>query len=100
MRTLLENLKPFMRCPVCRKKYAPVLALPITDEEGQATVHLTCPSCRISSMVFISENPWGIASVGVLTDLKSEEAKQYFGKDVISLDAVLDTYTSLKTYHR
>lgn len=44
----------------------------------------------------MSMNQWGIASVGVLTDLGGEESKKHFGQEVVSTDHALDAYIFLK----
>lgn len=92
----IGNLKSFAKCPVCNKKYAPAVVTSLVEDEARSTMHVSCPACGVSSILFVSSNQWGIASVGVLTDLEGEESKKYFGKDVISTDEVLDAYIFFK----
>lgn len=91
----IGTLKSFAKCPVCHKKYAPAVATPLFEDDAHSTVHLSCPSCGVSSLLFVSANQWGIASIGVLTDLEGEEALRSLGKDSVSIDQVLDAYTAL-----
>lgn len=93
-----DNLKPLMHCPVCNRKYAPSSATPLAQDDERSTVHLSCSACGVSSIVFVSANSWGVASVGVLTDLQSEEARKRFGTEAVSVDQVLDLHTFLKEY--
>ena len=90
----IGNLKSLAKCPVCHKKYAPAVAVPLFEDETHSTVHLSCPSCGVSSIFFVSANQWGVASVGVLTDLESEEAERLLGKEPVSSEHALDAYVS------
>lgn len=98
MKTSLENLKPLMRCSVCNHKYEPVKALVLEEQEGQTTLHLTCASCGVSTMVFVSTTQFGVVSMGILTDLEGNEVRSLFGDDAISSDQVLDMHTFLKGF--
>lgn len=92
----IGNLKSLAKCPVCNKKYAPAVATPLAESDARSTMHISCPSCGVSSILFVSMNQWGIASVGVLTDLDGEEARKHFGQEIVSTDQVLDAYIFLK----
>lgn len=57
--------------------------------------YASCSSCGSSSVLFISMNQWGIASVGALTDLGGDEVKEYLGGEAVSTEYALDAYTAL-----
>lgn len=94
----LGNLKSLAKCPVCNKKYAPAVVTPLIEDDIHSTMHVSCPSCGVSSILFVSTNQWGIASIGVLTDLEGEESKKLLGKekDIVSTDEALDAYMFFK----
>ena len=92
----IGNVKSLAKCPVCNKKYASVAVTPLAEDDVRSTVHISCPSCGVSSILFVSANQWGVASIGVLTDLEGEESKKHFGKDVVSTDQALDAYIFFK----
>ncbi len=92
----MGDAKPFAKCPVCNKKYTSAKITPLTEDETRSTMHVSCPSCGVSSILFVSANQWGVASVGILTDLEEEEVKRHFGKEVVSVDSALDAYVFLK----
>ncbi len=92
----IGNIKSMAKCPVCNKKYALAAVTPLAEDEVRSTVHISCPSCGVSSILFVSTNQWGVASVGVLTDLEGEESKKHFGKEVVSADQALDAYIFFK----
>ncbi len=98
MKTPLDNLKPLMRCPVCNKKYEPVKALLLEEYEQQTVFHLTCDTCGVSTVVFVSASQWGVVSMGILTDLEEDEARNLFRNEAISSDQVIDVHNFLKEF--
>lgn len=96
MNSSIETVRSFARCPVCNKRYAPASVTPVIEGESRSVVHVLCVSCRVSSILFISENQWGIASIGVLTDLDGDELRRRFGAEPVSMNDVIEAYTSLK----
>ncbi len=99
MKTPWDNLKPLMRCSVCNQAYQPARVLVLeTEEDGRTALHLHCEDCGASSIVFINSSQWGVASVGLLTDLEADEARQFFGKDPVSADHVIEMHSFLKDF--
>lgn len=96
MNTPIGNLKSFAKCPVCNKKYTSAIVTPLLETDVRSTVHISCPSCGVSSILFVSVNQWGVASIGILTDLEGEESKKHFGREVVSTDQALDAYIFFK----
>lgn len=95
MNPLIASLKSMAKCPACNKKYAPAVVTPLAGDDVRSTVHVSCPLCGVSSILFVSANQWGVASIGVLTDLEGEESKEYLKGTIVSTDQVLDIYTLL-----
>lgn len=98
MKTSLDNLKPLMRCSVCNHKHETTKALLLEEQDGQTTFHLTCASCGVSTVVFVSTSQFGVVSMGILTDLEDDEVRSLFGNEAISSDQVLDVHTFLKEF--
>jgi transcription elongation factor Elf1 len=98
MKTSLDHLKPLMRCPVCNKKYAPAKALLLEEQENHSVLHMTCPACGVSTVVFVSASQWGVVSMGVLTDLEGTEARNLFRNEAISTDQVIEMHNFLKEF--
>lgn len=95
MKTSLENIKSLIRCTVCNHKYEPTKAL-LLDDRGEYTVlHVTCASCGVATVVFVSVGQLGVISMGVLTDLEGDEARSLLDKEVISSDDVLEMHAFL-----
>lgn len=98
MKPSLENMKPLIRCSVCQKKYEPGKVLLLEEDEKKTTLHLTCESCGVSSLVFVSLSQMGAVSFGILTDLDRSEAKKFYGNEAISSDDALEAHSFLKTF--
>jgi len=83
-------------CPVCNEKYPKNAMLLIESGSERETMHFTCEKCKISSLFFISENNIGMMGVGVLTDMSKNEVENFFQKEAISADGVLEVHKFLK----
>ena len=85
------------KCPVCEKKYKKQNATVLEIGQKRNTVHFSCEACRVSSLVFVSQDQMGSVGVGILTDLSGSEAKNVFQKESVSTDHVLSVYSHLET---
>ncbi|MFH0969525.1 MAG: hypothetical protein V1804_03400 [Patescibacteria group bacterium] len=94
----INNLENLVKCPVCGRKYEQAKILVLEEEMNKTTLHVTCENCKISSIVFISSGKMGIVSLGMLTDLQQEEAKNLFKKEAISTDNVIEVHEYFKNY--
>ncbi len=95
----LEQLEPLARCPVCNKKHRRGLRmLPVAEEEKKTMLHVTCEHCGGKTLVAISVTPFGMVSLGVLTDLDQSEAKRAFSAEPISADQVIAAHQFFKQY--
>ncbi|MDP3957409.1 MAG: hypothetical protein Q8Q10_02815 [bacterium] len=98
MKMPLENLQSVVRCPVCNKKYRMTKMLVLDEDDKRTTLHITCEGCGAASMVFISMGQFGVVSLGLLTDLKQNEARQVFQGEAISSDQVIEAHQFLKQH--
>jgi len=72
--------------------------LVLDEDDKRTTLHITCEGCGAASMVFISMGQFGVVSLGLLTDLKQNEARQVFQGEAISSDQVIEAHQFLKQY--
>jgi transcription elongation factor Elf1 len=98
MKMPMDNLQSVIRCPVCDKKYRPAKILVLDEDDKRTTIHLTCESCGVASMVFVSSGQFGMVSLGLLTDLKQSEARAVFQSETVSTDNVIEAHQFLKHY--
>ena len=92
MKTPLEHLESFMKCPQCNEPYEDSKALLIETDQRKTTFHITCGKCNISTLVSVAVNQLGLVSMGSLTDLDRQEVKRLFQREPISSDEVLDVH--------
>lgn len=95
MEEMEKNLKHLVRCPICEKKYQHGQTIVVDDNGERTTFHLTCQSCQTSTLVFVSRNQMGVVSLGMATDLSAVDVKDFFGKEPISADQVIEVYQYL-----
>ena len=98
MKPSVNNLENLVKCPICNKKYGQAKILVLEENNNKTTLHVTCGSCKISSLIFISSGKMGIVSLGMLTDLTKEEAKNLFKNEEISADNVIEVHEYLKNF--
>lgn len=92
----LANLKIVSRCPICNSKYS---AARIEVIEKQNEVHLVCikcQKCQATVVAVILANPFGISSVGLVTDLDSQDIRKFKNQSAVSFDDVLDLHQLLE----
>lgn len=98
MKPSVNNLENLVKCPICNKKYGQAKILVLEENNNKTTLHVTCGSCKISSLIFISSGKMGIVSLGMLTDLTTEEAREIFKGEAVSADQVIDVHEYLKNF--
>ena len=98
MRPSANNLEHLMKCPVCDRNYNHTRALILEEEVNKTAFHVTCESCKISTIVLISSNNFGLVSLGILTDLDRNEAKRLYKNDAISSNQVIELHQFLKEF--
>lgn len=98
MENPVERLKPLIHCPVCQKKYDPRRVTLLSEDGRKTALHLACEGCGASSLVFVSIGPMGAVSLGMLSDLESDEAKRFYGQKAVSADDALSLHRFLKDF--
>ena len=80
-------------CPLCQTRYQPDRAKILAEKDDAYLLHVPCAKCHSAVVALIFTNTFGVSSVGVLTDLTSEEvlAAQ---RRLVNADDVLDLYAA------
>ena len=90
-----EDLRLISYCPLCHTHFNPREAK-VLDERGDShLLHIECRCCRSSIVVLVLASELGISSVGLITDLKSDEVIKFKDLPEVSSDDVLDIYNEL-----
>jgi hypothetical protein len=91
-----EGFRLMAHCPLCQTRYQPNLAKVIAEKEDAYLLHVPCAKCHSAVVALIVTNMFGVNSVGVLTDLTSEEVLPA-QHQLVDADDVLELYQAAKS---
>ena len=77
------------RCPLCDHHYDLLKARMLRQRDDTQLWHLMCTNCRHAAMFVIVFTDSGINSVGVITDLNSEEGVKFQKQEPVDTDDCL-----------
>ena len=90
-----ESLKLITHCPVCKVRYSSVDAKVVEERTDYNLVHVTCQNCHKAILAIVIAGNYGMNSVGVVTDLTSQDVLRFRDTQPIGGDDVLDMHTLL-----
>lgn len=85
------------KCPVCGSQRKDLFFEPVSSNKNRTAIYVSCEECLTAIVFFISQNEMGMMTIGVLTDLNSNEAKDFFGSKPISENDIIDVYEYLNS---
>ncbi len=86
------------KCPICSSKRENLSYEPVGSDKNRTAIYVSCEKCLASIVFFITQNEMGIMTVGVLTDVNSQEAKNFFGAMSVSDNDVIDIHEYLNDF--
>lgn len=89
------GLRLMAKCPLCQARYQPSSVKVIAEREDAYLVHVLCAKCRSAVVALVFANLFGVSSVGVLTDLGSDEVLRAQER-AVDTDDVLALYTACR----
>ena len=101
---IAQWLAYILRCPVCGHKYNPDQTKIIDSSEGGAIlnrsllVHTDCDRCKSSVVFSIAIDGPEIFSIGMVTDLTSQDTSKFNNAKPITTDEVLATHSFLRDF--
>ncbi|HTL39691.1 MAG TPA: hypothetical protein VL306_02675 [Methylomirabilota bacterium] len=101
---IVQWLAYILRCPVCGHKYNPeqtkIIDSPDTAPQNSRSllVHTDCDRCKSSVVFSIAIDGPEIFSVGMVTDLTSQDTKRFKNSNPITSDEVLATHQFLQNF--
>lgn len=104
MKKIIEWLGYFLKCPVCGIKYSIEQTKVIESNENaplaeaNLLVHSDCKKCKSSVMFNIEVKGADVFSIGMLTDLTSEDSKKFKEIGALSPNDVINIHSSLKHF--
>ncbi|PIS42824.1 MAG: hypothetical protein COT24_01440 [Candidatus Kerfeldbacteria bacterium CG08_land_8_20_14_0_20_40_16] len=91
-----EGLKLISYCPLCNTQYNPLAAKILEEREDAHLIHIECRRCNSSIVALILTGGIGVSSVGLITDLTSDDVLKFKDADDLNLDDVLDFHEALQ----
>lgn len=101
---IIQWLAYILRCPVCGQRYSAEQTKIIDsgEEKGIAgrslLVHTDCERCKSSVVFSIAIDGPEIFSIGMVTDLTSQDTTKFKNAQPISSDEVLATHEFLRDF--
>ncbi len=93
----LDNLRLISYCPLCNTHYNPSEAKILEEKEGAHLIHVECNTCRSSIVAVIITGGVGVSSVGLITDLTSNDVMRFKKAVSVTEDDVLEAYELFNT---
>ncbi len=90
-----ESIRVVSYCPLCNTQYNPLSARILEEKEGAHLIHIQCRKCGSSIVALIMAGAMGVSSIGLLTDLSSDDAIRLKNNQPVSSDDVLTVYSTL-----
>lgn len=91
-----ESFKIISHCPVCNNRYDPVEAKVISERDDSHLVYIKCRNCYAAILAVILANNLGISSIGLLTDLTSDEVIDFKDMMPVNSDDVIALHQFLQ----
>ena len=91
-----ESLKVISSyCPVCHSRYNPIEAKILEENDEAHLVHIRCRHCQVAILALVLVNNLGVSSLGLVTDLNSEEVLKFKDLPPVTCDDVITTHQLL-----
>lgn len=84
------------QCPWCNAAYRGVGMKFLIARDNINLVHVRCPRCAGTMLVLVVASSLGVNSLGLLTDLTSEEVLRFHDARPVGVDDVLDLHGLLR----
>lgn len=90
-----EDLKIVSYCPVCNHRHNPVKAQVLADKNGAHLIYVKCSHCQSAVLAVVSVGNLGVTSVGLVTDLSSDDITKFKNSRPINCDDVIEVHKRL-----
>ena len=90
-----DNLTLITHCPFCNLRYNHLKARISEEGENTQLIYIQCQHCQSAILVLIVAGSLGITSIGLVTDLSSEDVLKFKAAKPINCDDVIKIYQFL-----
>lgn len=91
-----EGLKLISYCPLCNMQYNPLSAKILDERDDAHLVHVECRRCGSLIVALVLTGGIGISSVGLVTDLTSEDVLKFKEVGSMQMDDVIELHLALE----
>lgn len=89
------EVKLVSACPLCRKQYTLEDAYIVDEQRGVYLLHTNCRNCGSSIVATLVAGRHAVSSMGLVTDLTSEDVLKFKDTAAVSCDDVIDFHALL-----
>ena len=93
---LNEGTKLISYCPLCGSSYTPLQAQILGEKDESHLMHIQCGNCANAILALVVVSSVGVSSVGLVTDLGSEEVQRFKEDRAVTTDDVIDMHHLLQ----
>lgn len=90
-----EGLKLIAYCPLCNTQYNPLMAKILEERDEAHLIHIECRKCGSSIVALVLSGGLGVSSVGLVTDLTSDDVIKFKDTRDVSSDDVIELHELL-----
>jgi hypothetical protein len=95
-----DQLRTLARCPVCHSQNDFQEVKVIKEKLPEVLLMHRCPKCQSNVLFCLISEPWGLGSVGLVTDLDTEEIEHYLiSNHDLNENTILDYYKLIQKNH-
>jgi hypothetical protein len=91
-----DNLKLITYCPLCSAHFSFSAAKVLEERDDAHLVHIQCQKCASFIVALIMTNAMGVSTVGLITDLTSEDVSKFATSSRLSVNEVIEIYQALQ----
>lgn len=91
------DIRLLSSCPLCGEKYGRDAASIIEERKNAFLIHVQCSKCKSSIVSSMTLGQLGTSSMGLITDLTSQDVSKFRKMNPIDADEVLDVHHGLRS---
>jgi hypothetical protein len=77
-------------CPVCNLRYNPLEAKVLEEGKSSHLLYVKCRNCQSAVLALVVSSNLGLTSVGLITDLNSDEVLKFKDSKSVNYDEILE----------
>lgn len=90
-----DALRLISYCPLCESSYNPLRARVLEEKDDAHLLHIQCAACGSSVVALLFTSGAGPTSIGLVTDLTSDDVLRFKDQSVVGVDEVISLHDFL-----